>query len=424
MARKKIREYDSKRLLKQYIMSLAGLKLPLQAAQVDQTTDFQQLLDKEPWLNTTKLVVKPDMLFGKRGKNDLLALNVDYAQAETFITERMNKQVSVDGCSGGVSTFIVEPFVPHDVEYYLCIQSQRLGDAISFSDAGGIEIEENWDRVKTVTIPTAGEADGDALAPLLGSLPLELRPAIERFIQAAFMVFRELDFSLMEMNPFTLDKEGLPFPLDMRGELDDTAAFKSGKKWGELMFPQPFGRTMSQAEQTVHEADEKTGASLKLTILNPKGRVWTMVAGGGASVIYTDTVGDLGYAQELGNYAEYSGAPSTAETYTFAKTLLRCCTANPDGRKRALLVGGGIANFTSVAATFTGIVRAMKELADEIKAANVKVFVRRGGPQWQAGLDLMRKLGQETGIEVDVHGPSESMTCICKLAIDYVRSDD
>ena len=54
-----------------------------------------------------------------------------------------------------------------------------------------------------------------------------------------------------------------------------------------------------------------TGASLKLSILNPKGRVWTMVAGGGASVIYADTVGDLGYAEELGNYAEYSGAPNT-----------------------------------------------------------------------------------------------------------------
>ena len=35
-----------------------------------------------------------------------------------------------------------------------------------------------------------------------------------------------------------------------------------------------------------------------------------MVAGGGASVIYADTVGDLGYAHELGNYAEYSGAPN------------------------------------------------------------------------------------------------------------------
>ncbi len=44
-------------------------------------------------------------------------------------------------------------------------------------------------------------------------------------------------------------------------------------------------------------------------------RVWLMVAGGGASVIYTDTVGDLGFAQELGNYGEYSGAPNTQETY-------------------------------------------------------------------------------------------------------------
>lgn len=32
-------------------------------------------------------------------------------------------------------------------------------------------------------------------------------------------------------------------------------------------------------------------------MLNPTGRVWLMVAGGGASVIYADTVGDLGYAQ-------------------------------------------------------------------------------------------------------------------------------
>lgn len=37
-----------------------------------------------------------------------------------------------------------------------------------------------------------------------------------------------------------------------------------------------------------------------------------MVAGGGASVIYTDTVADLGYSSELGNYGEYSGAPNTS----------------------------------------------------------------------------------------------------------------
>lgn len=40
---------------------------------------------------------------------------------------------------------------------------------------------------------------------------------------------------------------------------------------------------------------------------------------------------------------------------------MQCATADPDGRKRALLIGGGIANFTDVAATFNGIIRALKE---------------------------------------------------------------
>jgi ATP citrate (pro-S)-lyase len=41
--------------------------------------------------------------------------------------------------------------------------------------------------------------------------------------------FLDLDFSFIEMNPFTM-VNGEPYPLDMRGELDDTAAFKNFKK--------------------------------------------------------------------------------------------------------------------------------------------------------------------------------------------------
>ena len=51
------------------------------------------------------------------------------------------------GCKAPVTTFIVEPFVPHDQEFYLSIVSERLGCTISFSECGGIEIEENWDKV-------------------------------------------------------------------------------------------------------------------------------------------------------------------------------------------------------------------------------------------------------------------------------------
>lgn len=92
MARKKIREYSSKSLLKTHIARLAGLELPLQVVQVTQSTDFAELLSANPWLKTTKLVVKPDMLFGKRGKHDLVGLNLDFAGVESFIKARMNKQ--------------------------------------------------------------------------------------------------------------------------------------------------------------------------------------------------------------------------------------------------------------------------------------------------------------------------------------------
>jgi hypothetical protein len=45
------------------------------------------------------------------------------------------------------------------------------------------------------------------------------------------------------------------------------------------------------------------------------------------------------------------------ETYLYAKTLLDVATSNPGNGRRALLVGGGIANFTDVAATFKGIIQ-------------------------------------------------------------------
>ena len=110
------------------------------------------------------------------------------------------------------------------------------------------------------------------------------------------------------------------------------------------------------------------------------------------------------------------------ETYLYAKTLLGSATSSADGQGRALLVGGGIANFTDVAATFKGIIRAIKEYVEQIKAAKLRIYVRRGGPNYEAGLDLMRSLGVDTGLHIEVFGPATSMTGICELAIDWVSS--
>eukprot|EP00252_Welwitschia_mirabilis_P013184 TRINITY_DN29103_c0_g1_i1.p1 TRINITY_DN29103_c0_g1~~TRINITY_DN29103_c0_g1_i1.p1 ORF type:complete len:424 (+),score=116.37 TRINITY_DN29103_c0_g1_i1:461-1732(+) len=421
MARKKIREYDAKRLLKEHLKRLAGTQLDIKSAQVTQSTDFNELVDKEPWLSSNKLVVKPDMLFGKRGKSGLVALNLDLVQVIAFVKERLGKEVEMGGAKAPITTFIVEPFVPHNDEYYLSIVSERLGSTISFSECGGMEIEENWDKVKTVFVPTEKSFTSELCAPLIATLPLEIRGKIEKFITGVYSVFQELDFTFLEMNPFTF-VNGEPYPLDMRGELDDTASFKNFKKWGDIEFPMPFGRVMSPAESAIHAMDEKTSASLKFTILNPKGRIWTMVAGGGASVIYADTVGDLGFANELGNYAEYSGAPNEEEVLQYARVLIDCATASPDGQRRALVIGGGIANFTDVAATFSGIIRALREKEAKLKAARMQVYVRRGGPNYEKGLEKMRALGEEIGVPFQVFGPEASMTGICKEAIDYISA--
>ncbi|KAK2078898.1 hypothetical protein QBZ16_002588 [Prototheca wickerhamii] len=420
MARKKIREYNSKTLLKTHMARLAGLDLPIRVAQVKKDTNFGELVGEHPWLTQVQavpLVVKPDCLFGKRGKHDLVGLKLDLAGAEEFISQRMGKVIDMGTVKGAIDCFIIEPFVPHEEEYYLCIQGTRTGADISFSEAGGMEIEDNWDLVRTISVGVEEELSGERLAPLVATLPLEVRPGLEAFIAGAYAVYTDLDFTLMEMNPFTLGPDGRPFPLDMRGELDDTASFRSAKKWGGegLEFPLPFGRRLSAAEAAVAGMDEGTGASLKLSILNPAGRVWTMVAGGGASVIYADTVGDLGAAAELGNYAERT------------PTRCACSTAPPPAptaAARALLIGGGIANFTDVAATFRGIIAAIREREGAIRGARLKLFVRRGGPNYKAGLEAMRKLGQETGIDIEVYGPETTMTSICKRAIDHLAEAD
>lgn len=51
-----------------------------------------------------------------------------------------------------------------------------------------------------------------------------------------------------------------------------------------------------------------------------------------------------------------------------------------------LIIGGGIANFTNVAATFKGIVKALLQYQVKLVEYKVSIFVRRAGPNYQEGL--------------------------------------
>merc|ERR1711971_247516 len=105
------------------------------------------------------------------------------------------------------------------------------------------------------------------------------------------------------------------------------------------------------------------------------------------------------------------------ETYVYAKTLfsLMMKTKHPDGK--VLIIGGGIANFTDVAATFTGLIQALQYYADDIKEHNIKIWIRRAGPNYVEGLRKVKAAGEKLDLKLHVYGPETHITAVVPMAL-------
>jgi succinyl-CoA synthetase beta subunit len=72
MAQKNIYEYDAKKLLASELSKYyPEFKYHDKLVVVECDTDLEQLIKDNPWIDSEKVVVKPDQLFGKRGKANL-----------------------------------------------------------------------------------------------------------------------------------------------------------------------------------------------------------------------------------------------------------------------------------------------------------------------------------------------------------------
>lgn len=431
MSAKAVREYHGKKLIANHVKKVSEGKHVIddRSVLITPETDLEALSTDQPWLTSTELVVKPDQLIKRRGKAGLVGIKLDWEGVKQWIAERMEKEIEVEQVTGTLDNFIVEPFVPHAStdEYYICIQSDREGEEILFYSQGGVDVGDVDAKASRLHIAI----DDDSLSPerileaeLLKGVPVERIRSLASFVHVLFKVYRKLNFVYMEINPIVYTETGTIVPLDLAAKIDETASFINSADWGHLEFPAPFGRKEFPEEAHIREMDAKTGASLKLTILNHAGRVWTMVAGGGASVVYADTISDFGFGHELANYGEYSGAPSTEHTFEYAKTLIGLMTKEKDPRGKIFIIGGGIANFTDVAATFTGLIKAIQAFQDVLRSHHVKIWVRRAGPNYQEGLRLMRECSRSTGLDIHIYGPETHPTAIVPLALGLAKLED
>ena len=445
MAQKAIREYDAKSILaRHWDVYFPNFNYPYQTVLVQTGDELREAAKTtHPWLNEKALVAKPDMLFGKRGKNGLVLFKINkpgdvtLEDAAKWIDEkRAEKQKVYFSFEGDTPTgepsedylthFIVEPFTPHDQseEYYISATVVGDEDVLYMSAEGGMEVEEGWEeKVTEVAFPiTATEEEIEA--KIRENIPADIKEedkeAFAEFAIGFFKAYRELNFAYLEINPFVLQGSNVEL-LDMVAKLDDTAGFMMVDHWADIEYPTAFGMEAKSPEvEAIEEADAKTGASLKLTLLKPEARIWTMVAGGGASVVYADTIADFAGIEDLANYGEYSGGPTTGETKFYAETILDLMTREKDakGRDKILIIGGAIANFTDVAKTFTGIIQAFEEYAEKMKEVGIRVYVRRGGPNYEKGLKDIKEAADRLEIPIEVYGPETHVTDIVRMALE------
>lgn len=425
MAQKPIREFHAKKIIqKNWLKYYENLSLKKQTALLT-TEDYvfpEWALDKQ-------LVAKPDMCFGKRAKNNLILINKNQQDTETWIKNIIKTPQKVYSSfqngepygnykEGYITHILVEEFIPHQQsqEFYLSIQTDKNFDIINFSTKGGIDIEENWDtEVTTIHIPifTNREEIKTEIKKLTSN------PLLESFILGTYNLFKDLHFSYLEFNPFLLIDNEIIL-LDTVAKLDDTAQQIMKDKWIEnLHFPTPFGLP-DKLEQvnSIEALDQKTGASLKLTILNPKGSIWTLLAGGGASIVAIDALTEgLPNHREVANYGEYSGNPTQEETFQYSNNFLQLLTKYPDIKNKKLIISGAIANFTDIAKTFQGIIKAIQLHKEALLEQKVEIYIRRGGPNYKEGLKNIKDACLNLGIPVVVHGPEVGLTEICKQAI-------
>jgi len=444
MAQKAIREYDAKSILaKHWDKYFPSFTYPYQTILVQNGSELKEKANDAAWLKEKALVAKPDMLFGKRGKNGLVLFKVNKPGDVTLddaakwidekIADKQEVYFSFDGDTPKgepsvdyLTHFVVEPFTPHtqDEEYYISATCVGDDDMLYMSAEGGMEVEEGWDEKVTEVAFKITDTEEEIADKIRANVPADVKEedkeAFADFAIGFFRAYRELNFAYLEINPFVLQGRNVEL-LDMVAKLDDTAGFMMVEEWGDIEYPTSFGMEEKSPEVlAVEEADSKTGASLKLTLLKPEARIWTMVAGGGASVVYADTIADMAGIEDLANYGEYSGGPTTGETKFYAETIFDLMTRqkDPQGRGKVLIIGGAIANFTDVAKTFTGIIQAFENYQDKLKAVDTKIYVRRGGPNYEKGLKDIKEAADRMGLYIEVYGPETHVTDIVRMALE------
>ncbi|MCX6688970.1 MAG: acetate--CoA ligase family protein [Methanoregula sp.] len=343
----KLREYEAKRVIKEYGIPVPAGFLIRSADEI--TGHIAELGDK--------FVLKAQIDVGGRGKAGGI-LMADPATAVAMAKELFNKQIK----GLPVKEVLAEQRLEITHEYYLSITIDRSSKQplILFTEAGGVDIEhtakENPQAIRTVIAnPLMRDIPPFLLRELLGTAPKEIGVIVNKL----YRVFVEKDALLAEINPLVTTPQGV-FAADAKIIVDDNALGRQGFT---------VNRDLSERERDA----EKYGFSY----VELDGAIGVIGNGAGLTMSTLDLIGF--YGGKAANFLDVGGGAESERVMH----AVRLVASVPSVKVIVVNLLGGITKCDEVA---KGIISA---------GISQKVIVRLAGTNEAEGRAMLLAKGYE-----------------------------
>lgn len=363
-----IHEYQAKEILSQFGV---GIPQGALAYSPEQAAYRAREIGGERW------VVKAQVHAGGRGKAGGVKV-CDSDHEIQAVTEDMFGQKLVTHQTGpegkGIYRVYVEAAVPIAREIYLGLVLDRATQRVMIiaSSEGGMEIEdisaESPDSMIRATVePAVGlpEFQCREIAFALGIKP-GMIPQMVRTLRGCYRALRELDATMVEVNPLVLTSDDRVLALDAKMAFDNNALFRH---------PQ----IMELRDKSQEDPRESRAADHGLSYVGLDGNIGCIVNGAGLAMATMDTIKLAG--GEPANFLDIGGG-ATPERVSRAFRLVMS-----DKNVQAILINifAGINRCDWVA---EGIVKALRD-----EPIDVPVVVRLAGTNVEEGQKILAQSG-------------------------------
>lgn len=368
----KIHEYQAKSLLKKY-------QIPIQdGVTIENTSEAEQAVDQVSQdLDTNQFVVKAQIHAGGRGKGGGVKFTPSKEEAIEKIHDILGMTLITHqtGPEGRlVKKVMVGEAIDIKKEYYVAITLDRSSnkDVFMVSSEGGVEIEEvaktNPEKIVKEAITPGHGLLGYQARNLAKSLGLEGKVAKQAgtIFQKLYFMYRELNCSIVEINPLVLSEQGQLIALDAKVNFDSNALY---------MHPEIVEmRDLNEEDPAEVEADK-----YHLNYIKLEGNVGCMVNGAGLAMATMDIIKQFGGSPA--NFLDVGGGANVETVKNGFRIILS------DENVKAVLINifGGIVRCDRIA---NGIIEAVKELD-----LTVPVVVRLAGTNANIAKELLANSG-------------------------------